>query len=756
MNDNAEFESIAAEGVTQGGTLVSDELKAAVQQYLVREKYLTDLGAKLERQKDEAAMWRMEFEPHWAISLRQYNTGNVETVPDAKDNNQRGKVEQDRYRASPDNITRTITNSIIARRQDMLFSGTNWGIEPSPRATLPPFVMQQLVAQAQQMGATPTQIATMVQGEAEKRCKRMSAIIADRLAESRYEKHGRAAVEDSCKLGTGVLEGPFPQVVERRIWNGTTIETVYDIVQRVERVEPTCFFPQPCRNIEEAEYAFRLHVMTKTQVAALGKQPGFDPDQINNLLSKPPSMGNLLANVTVSANDPAHKSLKDRYPIFKYKGPVPRECLEYFGFGIPEEDKTTQFMGEAWFSMGVVIKAVLAADDWNARLPFYVINYEKNPDSCFGFSVASVVHGDQDTANVTWSAAKLNAMAAAVPIPGIVKQYMVDQDGNYDLSRPGPWILKGTDDIRKAISFTTVPSTSQAALEIYDRAKSNAREHTLMPESVQGPAAGTQQTASGLAMVMNSGNVIQRHAANQWDDEVTMPLIKAMVDYEMQYGEDMDAKGDYDVIPVAGTQLLVKDVRLQQGMALLQLCATNERIGLRVNQDVIADMILRDMSISVEKALRTDEQVAELEAQAQQQPDPEQMKLESAERRQQMESETRIQEAQAANDREIIKSQTNIAVAQLNRDAQLAQIAAQSDIKYEEIMRDMRIAEGEQALTAQMAETRALVANRNKDLDVWLTKLGIGAKAAAEAAKLEQRRESEQAQTVLEAPNVRF
>jgi hypothetical protein len=751
------LQTVAETGVTESGVAVSDELLAAVQAYAERTKYLDKLGETLESQKDEAAIWRREYESRWEKSLRQFNTGIVDNLPWAKDNNQRTDTGHEKFQRAPDNITRAKTLAIIARRQDMLFTGRNWGLRPSPDASLPDFAMAPIIA-AEQNGASPRMVEAMKKAEAKRRCRNMERKINDVLEESRYSKHGRQATRDSCIIGTGVIEGPFPMVVQRRVYNAQTgaTDAVYDIVSRVEAVDPACFFPQPCRHIEEASYAFRLHIMSKTQVRGLINQPGFDPDQINRLLGMPPSLGVLTNNVTQSGGSASagdSKILAGRYPIWKYRGPVPREALMYFGFGIPEDDHTTEFMGEIWMSMGVVIKATLAADDWNPRLPYYVINYERDPDSCFGFGVPDVIAADQDTANIAWSAAKLNAMASAKPMMGMVKQYLVQEEGNYDLTQIGPFILKGVDDIRKAISFATVPSTSDSILRIFEMAKRGADEHLLLPAAAGGDAAmPTAQTASGLAMVMNAGNIVQRHAANEWDDEVTIPLITALVNYEMEYGEDMEAKGDFDVVPIASTQLLVRDVRIQQGMALLELAQRNPVIGARIDTDVIAGIVLQDLQFPVEDALRSDEEVAELREKMSQQPDPETLKAQTALERQQIESETRMFEAQSANEREMMKVEGNIRVAEINRESELAKLAQQDQAQAREIMKELRIAEGEQALTKSMADMRTAVAARNQDMRDYIERLRLAQKSVTEAARLEDRRESRTVQQQVETP----
>jgi hypothetical protein len=50
-----------------------------------------------------------------------------------------------------------------------------------------------------------------------------------------------------------------------------------------------------------------------------------------------------------------------------------------------------------------------------------------------------------------------------------------------------------------------------------------------------------------MAMVMSASNVVQKAASLNWDDYITRPMVARFYHYEMQYGEDPDVKGDYEI-----------------------------------------------------------------------------------------------------------------------------------------------------------------------------------------------------------------
>ena len=758
MNDNLMGGPMVAEVEVAVPQLTPEEMETALNQ---RRAMLDAVGAALDRKLSEASQWRLPYEQRMLEADAQFRTGLVH-VPEAKENNQR---RSESHRRAPDNITRAKTIAIVARRQDMLFTGKNWTLRPSPMATLHPMAAAVLEALRQE-GASETMLEAKRQQIARDRAQRMEKIIADRLAESKYDQHGRAVVMDSCKLGTGVLEGPFVRMVKRKTYDHQTrsFQVEYIPTQAVERVDPFCFFPQPCRHIREAEWAFKLHIMSRTEVEQLAQQPGFDADQMSRLLKMQPNMNALKGNcVLVGASGKMDDSaLKGRYPVFKYKGPVPRELLELLAASqrdrdivarMSEQDIPTIF-GEVWMSMGITLRVSVDPLEDGACLPFRVINYEKDPDSCFGFAVPHVMAHDQDAAHMAWSAALANAMASAVPIPGMRKESLIDESGVYDLLRPGPWVLKGVDDIRKALSFTTVPSTIGPTLEIYDRAKRNADEHAMLPAAAQGEAVqATPQTASGLAMLMNAGNIVQRYAANEWDDEITLGLIRDMVDYEMLWGKDDAAKGDYDVVPIASSHLLVKDVRLQQSLALLQMANPgNPDVAMRIRTERVIENIVRDMEVPAEEYLRSDEEVQAMREQMQPPPSDTQIKAQVEQYKADLEAQIRLEEAGAKIEAERMRGEFAPMQAEINLRAQAMRVAADEKVALEKVMNDLRIAEIEAANRAERDALRASATERMTAIKEASKRIQIGSQTQLRAAEIAQRTRSEQLQVAVESP----
>lgn len=666
-----------------------------------RRLYLEELGRDLEAKKDECIAWRSTTEHMWIDAERQYMDG-ITPLAETKGNDY---STTEPYIRAVDNITRTNTKAITARAQNMLFPTfeKNFDLEVSAKAKAR--MKEEIMAALAERGINPDKAQSQIDASFSERVRReevkvdnLERMISDILASSSYSKHGRDCLDDGVTYGTGIIEGPFSKIVMRDRFDPITHSMVMDVTveQSVQRVDPWNFFPQPSRHIRECEYAFVLHLMTKTQVKALADQAdiGFDPEQIRLVLEKGSELGKLGVSPMSTRGGQDGKILKDRFPIWKYVGPVPDKCLKYFG--IDEKDELSPpVCGEMWFCNGIVIRAAVSITKTSNTLPFYIWNFESNPDSLFGYGVPHIIRMDQQSANITWSAAQLNAMMSAAPIYGVVKEMIEAQgSGQIDLrlTRPQTVLLNNTNDVRSAISAFVTPSNISHSLEIFDRAKANANEHTMLPAFIQGGNTQSVTTSSGMALMMNDSNIVQKQMAASWDDEVTLRLLPKMIAAVLDGCTDDSIICDADVIPKGASHLLVKDMRLQHNMTLLAM-ADNPNNAPYLNRERLLKAIISDLDQPSDTVLNSKEETDQIMASTQQQPNPEVMKLELQAKEQEMKLQSDREQRAFEMQREIIRQKGAIYVAQLNHDAAMAKAAADERVSIEEVRSKLMISE---------------------------------------------------------------
>lgn len=753
-----------------------------------RRAKLDAVGLALEKYKKEAMDWRAHYDQRFIDAENQFNEAMV-PLKDAREKQGPTPRERDIHQSAPDNITRSTTIVISSRKQDMLFPtrALNFDIEAVQDA--------KAAMQANPQPGMAQGQATAMEGMDEAADK-MEKLCASDLETCQYAKVARKAIFDGDKYGTGVLFGPFPKR-RREIYTTVNAGMIGMAVREddyagFESWDPWDFYPQPARCIEESEYAFKLEMLTRTQVKSLAKQPGFDAAQIKRLLKEfpNPELGELgkrplFVRGNGSGGD-AEATMKGRYPVWRYIGPIDRECLGYMmsdaetgkppvsedgdplsveaHYGLDElddDDLHHNYISEVWVSHGIVIKAVPFPTFEEAdRLPLYVTQYEKDPAAIFGFSVGHAIRFDQAGANIALSAAFLNAMMSAGVTGGYLKGALESENGDQQLSfiRPQMFAVNPKvvpeGDIRKALTFTTVPVTIDASLALYERIKENADQHSLMPVLGPGDAKRNVTAASGIAMLLNNDNIVQRSAANAWDDDVTMPAISALVRFQNQTGRAAahGAIGEFAVKPRATGHLLVKDQRLQHNMVLLQMAQSDPDAAILIRKDELIRQIVSDADGDNSTMLRDDKEVEALRQQQGQQPSPEQMEQETKLEIAKIEQQTKLHEVSAGIQREEIQSRANMQIAAMQMRTAAMKLASDEKVAMATVIKEMRLEEIDRENTKIITHMSETARERIAALKIEADKYKTGAQMELEAQKIADQKESRAVQLRVEKP----
>lgn len=764
--DDAVQEEVVGDAMMMEVEEVSEE--QIIAQREARNSAMDQIGLMLVQRLNEAVQFRSPFEAEWEADIRQYETGDP-------DGNEQAQTKQyastEEYRAATDNITRPAVLTYASRLGDMLFptSDRNWDIDTTPEPDLPPDVLTNLQQRAAENGLPEEQFDALVMETARKRMDGMRTRITDQLTEARYNAKGRQVILDACKIGFGVLRGPFAKSRKRRHYvadkgyKAMVVEDHYS--PDIERADPWNVFPMPCRRIDECSGVFELHEMSAKRLAELRHQPGFSSEQVGRALRQPPSWSGFgmsmvgrrrLSDKTVVRQD-------DIYPVVSYDGEMPKDALLVFLDQLMSESKIDEnqrdeILGEVeesnmlhvncnvWMCGGTVLKVAISPIDHCTQM-YKFFTFEDRDDGPFGRSVCSLLRDPQRNVRMLWQAILLNSMMSSGVQIALKKGALVPigpagQANDYRFTAPRVWAFNDDiEDVNKAMQVFVVPNVVGALMPVYERGKKNGEEQVMLPMIAQGEPTQAVQTSSGLAMLMNAANIVQRRIAMKWDDEVTTNVITDFYEWNMQYGEDR-IKGDYKVHARASSHLLVKDIQAQHFLMALQTFQSNPLLAPRMKEKAWAEELLRIMDIDASMFILSDDEyeAKQAEASKNQQPDADTLK------------------AQAANklaDARTMEAQTDAQYKQ----GQLQLQAEDRAMDYEDRIADRESAERRAAMQVQaamagldadqQARVMELQAQMQKEADRNATQTriaGMNAAARAEEKRIDMARDAFEAE----------
>jgi hypothetical protein len=670
---------------------------------------LVGVVSRLEKEAVDRVTKRRLVEQRWLEDLRQLH-GEYED-----------KLKRDLEAAKRStlfvNETRPKTNACEARLVDMLFptDDKNWGIRPTPVPELSETAKRAMDAAQQRIGdandaaaqADPSHIAVAAEAqvladtakqaqdtmeEARRRADAMSAEIDDQLTECRYAIQMRDVIRDACRIGTGVVKGPVANTDRvRKAWQveqGQDGSTGYALAWQENarpafyRVDPWSWFPEPdARTIEESADFFERHLYTEKDMRALGRRPGFDGDAVRRLLkakatgAQPSYLADLRA-ITGENQAPTD----GRYHVWEYRGALAAEemrdlcaCLGKDGMaeGMGEVDPLDEVGVVIWFCSAEILKFGLHHLDSGESI-YSVYNLEKDDGSIWGFGIPYLMRDAQKAINGAWRMMMDNAGLSTGPQIEIDTTVVEPADGDWTLTPRKLWRRLSTAPAGKpGINTYDIPSHQAELAGIIQIAKQLVDDETSISQIAQGEQGShTTQTANGMAILMNAVNVVFRRFVKNFDDDVTVPNIRRLYDWNMQFGTKEGIKGDFEVDARGSSVLLVREMQAQNLMVAANLTA-HPVLGVLMKAAPILRKLFQSMMIPADEVVLSDEEIAEA---AQKEQDA------AGEGATDPRAEVEMAKLEAQRGQAQLDAQTRLKIAHINRETELIRLATTSQI----------------------------------------------------------------------------
>ena len=455
--------------------------------------------------------------------------------------------------------------------------------------------------------------------EAERKSEAMRDHMDDQLAECFYNREQRKVIVDGCKIGTGILEGPvvtgsFKKIRFQNEEGQWVTQTQEEPAPEFKCIDPWCFYPMPAEHISRCEGVFIDRPMTRREVQELKLLPGFDPDMINEVLMEEPAQSEKYSASLISRANITGDTIptNTRYTVWKFVGSLNRKDMDALGVDVDEEEDVVDPIIEAWFCNTRLLKIKRHALEGTYRLPYYVWNYEESENSIFGYGVPYLMRDSDRVIQSTWHMILHNAAMSAGSHIVRDKDAVEPADGSQEITGgTKQWYFTDPEKrISDAFGVFNIPPNIENLTAVHERARQNADEELAFPLLAQGEPSEAVPTSSGLAMLMNASNVVQRRIAQSYDDEIIEPSLNALYDYNMTYLDDDDAKGDMKIRAEGATKLVVKDMQTQHLLVIADM-TTNDRFAPLMKDDQLLRKILKAAEIDADELMKSDEEMAD-------------------------------------------------------------------------------------------------------------------------------------------------
>lgn len=509
-------------------------------------------------------------------------------------------------------------------RDTLLGTGSDkpWSLEATPEPTLPPEIIQELMANMQQQlqammeqgvaTPDPTQLREIaaqmkdaamrrLREEANERVDRMELKMEDQLVEGNWTDALNAFLDDIVTFPYAVLKGPIKRKRKTMAWQNGQLVPTEEIRNEWERVDPFMIYWAPWASDIQDGFIVERHRMTREDLQALMGVPGYNDDAIRSVLNNF-DLGNLnewlwtdSAQATAEGKDTTQTIFTtDLIDALQMWDSVKGSDLLSWGLSkkeIPDPDMS--YPCEVWLVGSTVIRAVLNYDPLG-RKPYYVTSYEKVPGSVAGKGVTDLCRDSQNMVNAAARSLANNMGISSGPQVGVNVSRLPPGE---DITEMYPWKIwqfqsSEFNDGSQPLTFFQPGSNAQELMAVFEKFSARADEDTMIPRYMTGdPSGGAGRTSSGLSMLIsNAGKGIKQVISNI-DRNVIVPSIERLYQDNLRYSKDPDLIGDVKTVAKGATSLVVKEAEAVRRNEFLQIVLNSPVAQQIVGMDGAAELL---------------------------------------------------------------------------------------------------------------------------------------------------------------------
>lgn len=659
--------------------LAVDEKAAADERELV----LEDLARSIESKWFDRARRRSVKESQWRTSMELYygNLSETQGITYSQPFADGASKSRPYY-----NIVRNKTDIAIAQSVAMQFAGgeKNWQLGPEITTEDPQEVQ---------------------------RARKMDKTIETQLEHCSYGKKVRRAIEDRVILGVGIVKGPVntgaqynkysPLPEDPSIWVPSFSEEKYP---SVEHVNPWFFYPDDTVNeFARCGDTIEVHPKSAFDLKKLAIHPGFDEERVQEAIKIKAAdymTSSCSEYAAITASNPY--LFEDKYLVLEYHGPITATQLGALGIEPSYEAIDEEYYGEVWVCNGKVLRLELENIEASFTLPYACSVWVKDPAYWAGFGAPQLMKDAQRVAKETWRMILDNASVSSGPQVAMHKHFVEPADNVWEIAPRKVWNLTDSGvDVEKAIQFFNVPNVVDKLMPVLDAARKFAEEESSTPMLSAGMQGGnSMDSATGALLLERNSTTILDFLSEDWDDNVTEPVIRGFWAWNMQYNPDSSIKGNYSINVRTSTEYKNKQQYLRDMERLSMEAKQDPELSAIINRAAMVRARLSMMHLPSADIVRSEEEVAKIMEEQSKQPNPamielelkkkelelaekdlelKQMQLAFQVKQQQTREEWEHEEKMSANYARTIEAQAMVLRSQNDKETEMIQLAARME-----------------------------------------------------------------------------
>lgn len=423
---------------------------------------------------------------------------------------------------------------------------------------------------------------------------KMQGWMFKQLDAQHFKKKGAEVIDMGCKVGLGLLYGPFPDVSRRRVpkkkpldgaMAGAKTQTYLDIeVQETktpgcEVRDPFRFFYDLTPTLEESNACYYVNFWTLRQLTDFKSAPNVIGPTVERMLKDEdpecdPKLTQAIEQRSGAGGSGMKESIKGRYVTVEVDKVLRPETLKEITGVVWDSDDLP--LVKMWISDAGCLKFKMTPLERDWRTPYYNFGMQPKDDTIYWYSVPSMGRSGQKFVDGALNATLFNAAASMAPIIVANKGQVTPNNERWRLGSMVVFNNLNPDlPAKDVFASVTVESNVEGNLAMLAQALAMFDDDILYEQILSGNVSGEAIAASQLAQIVNLASVFQRRLAGYADDYVLAPYGERMVAWGNLYEDDDDMKGPHVVKAIAATQFVSKDILIQHLQAFTQMASTN-------------------------------------------------------------------------------------------------------------------------------------------------------------------------------------